>query len=73
MFQRVEPGLPPELRRIDDKAQGGIDAVTAIIAFLIAESADPEATKKKLLKYIQQNGSSKTLGHFGTRLSTLLK
>ncbi|EPT7316223.1 hypothetical protein ACHQI3_05855 [Raoultella planticola] len=73
MFQRVGPGLPPELRPIDDKAQGGVDAATAIIAFLIAESDNPEETKKKLLKYLQQYGSNSTLGHFGTRLSTLLK
>lgn len=72
-MHRIGPGLPPELQPIDDKAQGGIDAATAIIAFLIAESDNPEETKKKLNAMLSQNGSSRTLGHFGSRLFNLLK
>lgn len=67
------PGLPPELRPIDDKAQGGIDAVTAIIAFLITESDNPEETKRKPGKLLLEYGSSRTLGHLGNRIAPLLK
>lgn len=73
MFQRLVPVRPPEPRPTDDKAQGGVDAATAIIAFLIAESDNPEDTKKKLQKYLQQYGTSASLRSFGARLSTLLK
>lgn len=67
------PGLPPELRPIEDKAQSGIDAVTAIIAFLITESDNPEATKKKLGKLLLEYGAPRSLAHLGNRIAPLLK
>ncbi|UAN48061.1 hypothetical protein KGP17_11290 [Serratia sp. JSRIV001] len=52
-MQRMGPGIPRELQPLDDKAQGGVDAVTAIIAFLIEESANAEETKEKLNRFTQ--------------------
>ncbi|MCW7764319.1 hypothetical protein [Photorhabdus luminescens] len=72
-MHRIGPGLPPELKPIDDKAQGGIDAITAIIEFLISESSNPEETKTKLNKLLSKYGSSRTLSHFGSRAANLMK
>ncbi|PIJ48381.1 MULTISPECIES: hypothetical protein [unclassified Erwinia] len=72
-MQRIGPGLPPELQPVDDKAQGGIDAVTAIIAFLIAESDNPEEKKKKLNVFLSKYGSSRSFYHLWNRLANLLK
>lgn len=72
-MHRIGPGMPAELQPINDKAQAGIDAVTAIIALLIEESVNPEDTKKKLATLLNKYGTSKTLGNFGVRLNNLLK
>ncbi|EAU1439420.1 hypothetical protein FEV32_03375 [Salmonella enterica subsp. enterica] len=64
---------PRELQPVDDKAQAGIDAATAIIAFLIDESDNPVETKKKLSSFLSKYGSSRSLGHFGIRMANILK
>lgn len=72
-MHRMGPGIPRELQPLDDKAQGGVDAVTAIIAFLIEGSANPEETKEKLNRLLSKYGSSSTLVHLGKRVANLLK
>ncbi|EAA3226556.1 hypothetical protein BZT13_26095 [Salmonella enterica subsp. enterica] len=68
----MQPQLPPELQELDRKAQGSIDVTISIIALLIEESKDPDATRNKLKMLFNKYSSSENLVYF-ERLSTLLK
>lgn len=68
----MQPPLSPELQEIDRKAQGATDVTIAIIALLIEESKDPDATKKKLTMLLNKYSASERLIYFD-RLSSLLQ